>query len=204
MYKPPLLLVFVKNIEPGQTKTRLASTMGDAAALAIYKGLLRYTISQLETLQVDKAVYYSRYIEKDDDWARAGFTQRLQEGEDLGERMANAFREGFEQGYERIAIIGSDCPELTPQILEQAFEALNSEKSVLGLAHDGGYYLLGLSEMAEEAFQEIEWSTESVGKDTLAALKKLGHQTQKLPTLSDVDYEEDWEQHKDRVLRFMG
>lgn len=199
-----LLLIFIKNIEPGKVKTRLASTMGEAPALAVYKGLLRYTIAQTQEVEADRVVYYSEYAEADDDWARAGFEQQVQQGADLGERMAHAFREGFDKGYKRIVIIGSDCPEITPQILDQAFEALKTEKSILGPAKDGGYYLLGLSEMAEEVFQDIEWSTDSVAKETLEALEKLGHQTQKLPTLSDVDYEEDWEQHKERVLRFMG
>ncbi len=204
------LLVFVKNVEQGKVKTRLAATVGNERALEIYRGLLAYTIAQTKGLEVEKHVFYSRAIEKNDAWKQAGFIQRTQAGEGLGERMASAFSEVLEpktaeKGMPKNAavIIGSDCPELTTDIIEEAFVALKSHDIVIGPAEDGGYYLLGMSSSQPELFQNKEWSTNTVAAATKADCERLGLQFYTLPILSDIDHEEDWEKHKDRVLPYM-
>lgn len=197
------LIVFVKNAEPGRVKTRLAATIGNKKALEIYHGLLAYTIAQTQELTISKKVFYSPSIIKDDQWAKAGFDQALQSFGQLGNRMSDAFKQAFQDGYRSAAIIGSDCPELTTKILNQAFEALETHDVVMGPAEDGGYYLLGMSSFQPELFQHKQWSSNSVGPDTQADCLRLGLSLALLPTLSDIDYEEDWVKHKGRVLPFM-
>ncbi|MEC7265229.1 MAG: TIGR04282 family arsenosugar biosynthesis glycosyltransferase, partial [Bacteroidota bacterium] len=110
-----LLLILTRNPELGKCKTRLAATVGDAAALEIYKFLLDHTVSLTKDLRVDKWVYYSEEIWEDDIWDNNIYQKKLQEGKDLGERMLNAFKEGFQAGFDQVVIIGSDMYHLAQE-----------------------------------------------------------------------------------------
>jgi rSAM/selenodomain-associated transferase 1 len=187
-----LLIVFIKNAQLGKVKTRLAATTGDARALEVYRWLLRHTLSVTKSLDCDKVVYYSDFIAHGDEWAASGFVQALQSGGDLGEKMLNAFREGFSRNYSAIVIIGSDCNELLPNLLNDAFSALNSNSSVvIGPAHDGGYYLLGMTSLQERLFKNKLWSSASVLKNTIDDINALGLSLKQLETLHDIDTEQD-------------
>src|SRR5687768_12779189 len=152
-----LLMVFVKNPVKGTVKTRLANTIGDDKALAVYQILLDITLQAVKTSQSQKAVFYSGY-HADDTWLKNGFLQFIQHGKDLGERMHNAFGTAFASGYEKVVIVGSDCPDLTGELIDEAFDALDHHDVVLGPAEDGGYYLLGIKKMYPDIFQNKTWS----------------------------------------------
>ncbi|SHJ28451.1 hypothetical protein SAMN04487911_1162 [Arenibacter nanhaiticus] len=184
-----LLLIFTRNPELGKCKTRLAATIGDKPALAIYTFLLRHTQNITAPLKAAKAVYYSEGIWENDLWDPAIYKKRLQEGEDLGQRMSNAFKEGFAQGYKKIIIIGSDMYDLSTDNLAHAFETLDKDDFVVGPAIDGGYYLLGMTRYAPSLFENKEWGTSSVLKDTLEDIK--GERIALLPPKNDIDYYED-------------
>ena len=117
-----LLLIFTRNPELGNVKTRLAKTIGDEAALAIYKFLLEHTKQVTKNLPCDKAVYYSVKIREHDIWNPTIYQKKAQEGNDLGIRMHNAFQQAFSDGYEKVVIIGSDLPDLTSEHINEAFE----------------------------------------------------------------------------------
>ena len=108
------LIIFIKNPVLGKVKTRLAKYIGDRSALQIYLSLLKHTFKITKELEdVVKVVYYSDVVEEDDMWISTSFGKSLQEGNDLGMRMKNAFQTAFNEGAERVVIIGSDCFELT-------------------------------------------------------------------------------------------
>ncbi len=119
------------------------------------------------------------------------FTKKVQSGNDLGERMCNAFNDIFELGYEKIIIIGTDCHELNPEILNNSFEKLDETDFVLGPANDGGYYLLGMKKLHEKVFQNKEWSTENVASETTDDIQKLGLSYFQTERLNDIDTEKD-------------
>lgn len=191
MINDSLLLVFVKNPVLGKVKTRLASTIGDEQALMVYKILLNHTLQISQPINVDKIVFYSDEIIENDPWKKANFQQFLQVGNDLGEKMLNAFQTAFVLGYKKVIIIGSDCLELTSEILNQAFTSLNENKTVVGPAKDGGYYLLGLKKMYPQLFKNKKWSTNSVLSSTLLDFEDLEIKPFLLPTFSDIDEEKD-------------
>ncbi len=184
-----LLLIFTRNPELGKGKRRLAATIGDQAAFNIYKFLLDHTVTITKNLYAEKQVYYSEEIWEDDIWDNKKFAKKLQTGDDLGERMANAFQEGFQKEYQKIIIIGSDMLDLSQEDLEAAFKALEKNDFVIGPAEDGGYYLLGMKKFMPELFKNKSWGTETVLKDTLADLEN--ETTALLETKNDVDYYED-------------
>lgn len=188
------LLLFVRNPEKGKVKTRLAQDLGDDKALEIYLELLNITRAVAVTVPAERFLFYSNFIPQSDDWPEVQFQKHLQANGDLGSRMEAAFQLALE-AHQKAVIIGSDCPELSPAIIEQAFAQLDDFDAVLGPANDGGYYLLGLKTVIPDVFREMVWSTELVLAETLARLDAAGKSYALLPELSDVDHGEDWERY---------
>ncbi len=184
------LLIFVKNEQPGKVKTRLAATVGNEKAMAVYLQLVRHTSHMIQSLLCDQIVFYSDEIPKEAAWADIHQTW-IQQGFDLGERMANAFRFSFANEYEKAVIIGTDCPELTTDIITDAFTALDKTDIVIGPAADGGYYLLGMKKQHPFLFQNIRWSTGEVLNKTIGRCKENRLTYSMLPVLHDVDVESD-------------
>lgn len=189
-----LLLIFTRNPELGKCKTRLAATIGDESALDIYQFLLKHTVNITKTLAIAKQVWYSEEIWRDDVWDNSSYDKKLQEGSDLGVRMANAFTEGFAAGFEKICIIGSDMYDLDQQDIENAFSVLNDCDFVVGPAEDGGYYLLGMTHFKKELFQDKNWGNDSVLSATLTDL--TNEKVHLLPVRNDVDVYADIAQEK--------
>ena len=191
MNKKGLLMVFAKNPVLGTAKTRLAASVGDEKALEIYQFLLKHTATITAASESEKRVFYSSYTESGDVFSEEHFSKTLQSQGDLGEKMYAGFQLAFNEQYERVVIIGSDCYELSTNILNQAFEALLSHDFVIGPAKDGGYYLLGMRQLEPAIFQNKTWSHESLYQKTVADFTALNYSFVELPILSDVDYLDD-------------
>ncbi|MEY3052300.1 MAG: hypothetical protein RLY31_2085 [Bacteroidota bacterium] len=188
------LLVFIRNPVHGQVKTRLAATLGPDEALRIYQALLAHLRGVTAALPMDKYLFYSDFIADDDEWPADLFQKRLQQGADLGERMASAFAARLPH-YRRVVLVGSDVPGISPDILGQAFAALAEHDFTLGGTEDGGYYLVGMRAPAPSVFTGIAWSTPAVFSQTLDAIRRLGKTCHLLPELADIDTEADWRRH---------
>ncbi len=186
------LLIFIRNPQLGQVKTRLARTVGAPEALRIYRILLEKTRLAAQDVAAQRLLWYSDIVDLQDDWSNVDFDKRIQHTGDLGERMEAAFRTAFAEGATKALIIGSDCPELTGAMLQQAFDALDHADFVIGPVPDGGYYLLGMKQLESALFYDIEWSTATVRAVTLEKIRAAGRAYALLPMLADVDTEADW------------
>jgi len=166
--------------------------------MAIYQYLLSYT--QQLTLKVNcrRFLYYSDAVDVKDHWENDNFIKKHQMGNHLGARMNNAFATHFSEGYQCLVIIGSDCIELTPSIIQMAFTQLQHHEVVIGPAEDGGYYLLGMSGYLPQLFNNKQWGGSGVYADTMAQIKALAISVYTLPQLNDIDEEKDlptnWQQ----------
>lgn len=183
------LIIFVRNPVLGKVKTRIAATLGDENALAVYKYLLQHTKDITEGLPVTRLVFYADEITTNDLWN--GNEKYLQSGSDLGERMSNAFEWVLEKGYDKIIIIGSDCFELDEKMIVDAFLKLNEYEIVIGPATDGGYYLLGMQSPFKNLFQNITWSSKNVLNETIKQILQHNLSSYLLPALNDVDDEKN-------------
>lgn len=186
--KDTLLIVFVKNIVLGKVKTRLAKTIGNEAAFEVYKHIVKHTESETEKIQSDVKIYFSDSV-VDTKWKNRN--KYVQSGKDLGERMKNAFKDGFNEGYKRIVLIGSDLPEISCALIEDALENLNKVPVVFGPAEDGGYYLVGLSKIVHSIFDDKEWSTDHLLENTLNELRNADVLYELIREMNDVDTIED-------------
>jgi len=187
------LVIFVRNPISGKVKTRLAKDIGDERALEIYLQLLHHTLEITRSLSFRKFIYYADEVSDYDLWSVPGYTKRIQNGNDLGERMLNSFKELFDQGFTRIILIGSDCLQLKTNTLEQAVTLLDSNTSVIGPASDGGYYLLGLNKLFPDLFVNKPWSTDQVFAKTVDDFINNGISYALLEELSDIDDATDLE-----------
>lgn len=199
------LIIFVKNPVPGKVKTRIAATAGDENALVIYHQLLEFTKHNTQSLEgIQKFLFYSDEIEQTEEWPSDIYTKQLQVHGDLGHKMKMAFKEILndrkKQNKTKALIIGSDCPELSESIILQAFDFLDNNDVVIGPTFDGGYYLLGMKGYFPILFDGIAWSTEDVFDLTIQIIKEQNLSFATLPTLNDIDTEDDWNAYQKRSI----
>lgn len=190
------LIIFIKNPVLGKVKTRLAKSIGDQKALDIYQHLIK--ITQTVSLQstCNRYLFYSDFVDRTDNWPENKFLKHLQIGDDLGQRMQHAFEFVFKLGHSKALIIGSDCPTITAQHLQEAETSLDKNEVAFGPSEDGGYYLLGMKKLIPQLFENQPWSTNVILQNAIDELKQLQLNYQLLTTLNDIDTLEDWEQYK--------
>ncbi len=203
-----VLGLFAKVWDAGKVKTRLAKTLGPAAAAEIYLELLALHLCEFGNFSGLRTIAFSPSTGEAKDRFEALLNQIKprqawnlvpQVESDLGTRMSKFFQQQFDSRFDnaRIVVIGSDAPRLTRDIVNRAFELLLSHDVVFGPSTDGGYYLVGLSKMAQQIFQGIDWSTEKVLRQSLAICESSGLSVAQLETLTDIDNEEDLMQELD-------
>lgn len=190
------LVIFTRFPEPHKAKTRLIPALGPEGAAQLHGELTRHTLARVRELAEGFPVSVEVRFEGGDAEKMAitfgdRFPYRPQGTGDLGCRMDRAFAEAFREGAERTVIIGTDCPEVTPELIRESFERLATCELVLGPANDGGYYLIGLRRPAPQLFTDISWGSQRVLEETLRRANGLFLEVSLLTTLSDVDRPED-------------
>jgi uncharacterized protein len=204
---PDLLLLFLKWPEPGLAKTRLIQALGPETAAAVYRLLAEAEVAATrpEAGEYDRLFCFSpanaearvrAWFPGEGVWAQP-------EG-DLGQRMAKAFQEAFARGATRVALIGTDIPWVTRDLVALSFEALASADVVLGPTHDGGYYLVAMARPLPGLFEGIEWSTSSVLAATRERAEALGLVTRLAPLLTDIDTFDDLRATWDELEPLLG
>jgi uncharacterized protein len=188
------LIVFVKAPVAGKVKTRLAGRVGTEVALTLYRCFVADILATVRRIGHHPLVFFHPPHERKAvaEWLGDGLVYVPQEGNDLGERMAAAFRRAF-VSCSRALLVGSDCPDLPGSLLTEAFECLKTYDAVLGPAVDGGYYLIGFTKTGflEAAFDGIEWGTPSVFEATATILRRYRVSVHVLPLWNDIDEYDD-------------
>lgn len=193
--QPPLrerLILFSRYPQPGKVKTRLIPLLGERGAADLYRQLLVMTVGAARRLMGIRPVSVQMRatggpLDRMRSFCDARFGLCDQGGGDLGERLRRASEEAFQQGMKRVVMIGSDCPDLGGQRLDEAFRALEHHDLVVGPAADGGYYLVGTTQHRPSLFDAIPWSGAQVLQRTLEEAGRLQLSLATLPLLHDVD-----------------
>ena len=191
------LIVMTRIPEAGRVKTRLIPALGPEGAAALHAALLRRTlhIANLHSRQsdVDLEVRFTGGTTTSNDrfpLERVG-NWREQENADLGGRMHRAIETAFGEGARHVLVIGTDCPDLSPEVLNDAWSQLERQDVILGPAADGGYYLIGMNRPDARLFLGIDWGTERVLSQTRDRCRDLGVSVGLLPSLTDIDEAEN-------------
>ncbi len=191
-----LLIVFTRYPRPGEAKTRLAGVLGTDGAAELHRRLAEHAVEQARGLAAQRGARLEVHCAGGEPhamrrWLGRDLDVRPQTGHDLGARLRQAFTAAFEGGATEVIIMGTDCPDLTAQVLAGAFVALERNDLVLGPAMDGGYYLIGLTRAAPQLFDGIDWGTGTVLATTQQTARELGLTVGMLDRLEDVDRPED-------------
>ncbi|MHC5040617.1 MAG: TIGR04282 family arsenosugar biosynthesis glycosyltransferase, partial [Planctomycetota bacterium] len=185
-------IVFTRAPRPGETKTRLIPALGPEGAAEVHRRLTEDMVGRVRALRASLGAgvelrHAGGNPRRLSEWLGGDLFYRPQEGADLGERMDGAFRTAFREGAERVILVGTDAPGLTPSLMEEGFRALEGADLVLGPAVDGGYTLIGLRAPRPELFRSIPWGTSEVLGKTLSAARSADLRVALLPELGDVD-----------------
>ena len=191
----PCLVVIAKQPERGKVKTRIAAVLGDDRTIEVYRCALRDTLAlALSITGVTHALSYApptehgrRYFEH----VASAFELIAQEGAAFGERLSGTFARLLAR-YNPVVLIGSDGPDLPAAFIKRAFDLLQADvEVVLGPAHDGGYYLIGMRSMHPVLFERINWSTDVVAEQTRERAAEAGLLLSELPLWHDLDTVDD-------------
>ena len=186
-----VVAVFVKNLIPGTVKTRLAKDLGMDLAMEVYKELVGITAQATDFVKVDKCVYYSEYVELEDQFDDEKYNKHIQEGKELGQRMQNAFYDAFEAGYDKMILIGSDVPDISSEIIEAGFKQLDKNDIVIGPSEDGGFYLIGMKIAHENLLSHQNYGHDEVLENLLEEVESRDLSVARLKELIDKDTQED-------------
>ncbi|MDA3629593.1 DUF2064 domain-containing protein [Saccharopolyspora sp. WRP15-2] len=180
---------------PGLVKTRLCPPATHAEAAHIAAASLRDTIDAVQGTararpvlalagELDSA---TGAVELRD--ALRGWTVLGQRGDGFPARLAAAHADtaAAHPGLP-VVQIGMDTPQVTPDLLSEACAALDVADAALGMAEDGGWWVVGFRDPAAASLLElVPTSRPDTGARTLAALRTAGLRVASLPQLTDVD-----------------
>lgn len=201
-----LLMIAARSPVSGQTKTRLGNAIGMDRAAVLYRAFLRDLADRFDSEATAASRRYDlawTFSPPDRDFATdlSGVTDRglpvstlcvAQAGPDWGTRQANLLRWSADQGYERTVLMASDSPQLTVDVIEEAFSLLGSHDTVLGRVRDGGYYLIGMRGFVD-ILSAVPMSTSSAADRVVHAARALGLSIGETVPAFDIDEASDLE-----------
>lgn len=190
----PCLIVMAKYPEEGKVKTRLSPFLSASQAAQLAMCFLKDTLKKAEKLDTNLIVAYSP-PESFSLFSRiVGKSTILieQAGDNLGERINNAFKFAFDSNFSPVVMIGTDSPTFPTSENEKALKLLKKGECVFGAAQDGGFYLVGLSKFLPGIFEKVEWSSSRTLVDCLQnARLVLGSEPKFVGDWYDVDKPSD-------------
>lgn len=184
------LIIIAKYPEKGQVKTRIKG-ISECERVALYERLLKRAMNRLGSLSgVDTFIAFAPETARDYFLPFGVKLIALHPG-DLGECMYEAFKDVFHMGYSKAALVGADIPDLSPDVIRNAFEVLSDTDLVYGPASDGGYYLVGMKKLIRDVFESVPWSSDQTLKKSIEQARRSGLTITFTKMLSDIDTIED-------------
>ena len=198
------VIIFMKLPVPGKVKTRLAKSIGDELACQAYQFLLKQTLVNIPS-GPDLIVTFEPAEARE---SVKGLCEQYnsirhfipQPNGGLGERLESIFKKVFELGYQKVLAIGTDCPTLSRDVFQSAFNSLEENSIVLGPSNDGGYYLIGIKTMFSFLFRDMSWSTEKLYHETLLKIKENNETFHELIQMNDIDEIDDLKKLPEQYL----
>jgi len=194
--RPVRIVIFAKAPQAGFAKTRLIPALGAKGAAALAQQMLRHTVHEALAADIGSVEVCVTPAIDDAAWCGvqlpAGMAITHQGEGDLGARLARAAERNAEQGRS-VLLVGTDCVEMSADLLHEAWRTLHDHEAVIHCTADGGYALLGLVRFSPFLFDDMPWSTDAVASTTIARIGQLGWSLHVGQMLHDVDEPQDLE-----------
>jgi len=188
------IIIFAKAPRPGFAKTRLIPALGAEGAAELAQQMLFNTLREAAAAKIGAVELCVTPAIHDPAWCAmqlpAGITISDQGAGDLGARLARAAKRALDKA-EQVLLIGTDCVEMSADLLREAAQGLQRHDAVIHGTLDGGYALLGLKRFDPFLFSDMPWSTDAVAGITLARIEQLGWVVHAGRMLHDVDEPQD-------------
>ncbi len=197
------MAVVAKAPQGGQSKTRLSAPLTPQQAAALSAAFLR---DATETIRLAaQTASIAGHVADAPDGSAHLFDGHLAAGtrlvladamavshagiSGLGCSLLHAIRSLLALGHEAVWLLNADSPNLPTRFLIDAAAALAppGDRMVLGVADDGGYYLIGLKHPHASVFRDLAWRRDKVSRQTLQRAATVRLETALLPTWFDVD-----------------
>ena len=189
--------------QAGNVKTRLQNILAPEECESLAEAFLKDAVNKAHTAceNVFIAFFPPEEIQKLKKILPDESNFIEQTGENLGEKMSNAFQFVFQQKTDSVVMIGTDSPTFPFDYIEQAFEFLETNSEiVLGKTDDGGFYLIGLRTLRREIFANVAWSSPKTFEQVFENVRNLGLHLRETPGWYDVDEEHDLIKLKKEIL----
>ena len=189
-----LIIVFARQPIARQVKTRLIPSLGSQGACDLYLKMLWHTIEtiiNMDQFNINLCITPEsnrEYFEQHE--FAEHFEISIQQGDDLGQRMYNALGTGLNH-YQKVILVGTDCPSLSAQVYQQTIECLDDYDIVFNPAYDGGYVLIAATKIKSDIFTGIHWGSDQVMMQTRQQLQKSLIKWTELKPLHDIDEADD-------------
>lgn len=188
------IIIFAKAPQPGFAKTRLIPALGQDGAAKLARQMLLNTLHEALAAETGRVELCVTPEINEAAWQGiqlpVGIEIFGQGGGDLGARLSRAARRGLEHG-EPVILIGTDCIEMSAELLRSAAVALKYKEAVVHPAADGGYVLLGITRFHPLLFENMAWSTDRVAAETVGRIGQLGWSLEVGTPLHDIDEPDD-------------
>lgn len=175
------MILFARAPVAGQVKTRLAVGVGAEAAVRLHLAFVR-------DIAARAAARYPIELHLDENtfaWTELGCPRRLQSHGDLGVRMRMAVGNALARGFERVAILGTDAPDLPESYIDELFDGDTDVR--LGPARDGGFWAICCRRIVDTMFDGVPWSSARTLERTQAACRSGGLSVSVVSLWADVD-----------------
>jgi len=201
MLNKSLLLVMTKSPEQGKVKTRMQSRLSQQQCVDLHIALTRYALFQWAEANIGAIELWvggnielcHQQLSLDQHFP--ALPVYPQSSGDLGERMLYAVSQhclpSGASSTQSVILVGTDCPWITEDYLNQAANGLLEHDVVIGPAKDGGYVLLAMKNCHIGLFEDIEWGSDRVFSQTMSKVATLGLSCLQLEALSDIDIPRD-------------
>ncbi|MCM8532115.1 MAG: TIGR04282 family arsenosugar biosynthesis glycosyltransferase [Lentisphaeraceae bacterium] len=185
------ICVFARIPELGKVKSRLAQTCGEKLALEIYQRMLGDVTSMVSSSNYNSVFYLAGDSEELFSQFSDRYDSKKQIDGDLGQKLKKAIHEQFLNETGKLAVIGTDCIDISHEDLAEVERYLDDVEVVLGPAQDGGYYLIAMKNPYTCLFENIDWCSARVFEQTMTILNEQNISYRLLSEKNDLDYWED-------------
>lgn len=193
-----VVLVVAKMPVPGEAKTRLAEHLGPESAADLAAAALLDTLAAVADAGMPHVTACTGDLgratrRREVHHALAATTVVPQRGASFAGRLTSAHHDAAQLlPRHRVLQIGTDTPQVTPDLLHASALRLATVDAVVGPAADGGWWALGVTRPdLTDRLVDVPMSTPGTAAATVAMLEGRRARLARLPELTDVDTLED-------------
>lgn len=96
------------------------------------------------------------------------------EKERWGIRIEKIFQDCFDNGYERVLLVGSRTPTISAGRINLALKLLQKSDAVFGPTPEGRYYVIGMSGSYRVKLSEFDWKSPSIYSEVAQSFESEG------------------------------